>query len=172
MKLLSALTLTTAATASSFTQPSFGNNSATTNNTTTNGTLINTNNRIKTGISCGPGNGVWVLGGIYHSLVDEFCLGVEASDISDGYMQSDTYLTELSPQGKALQGDAGKIIFVIKNNGETPAYHIYDWIEDCAVPLKALMDQDCAGERGDTRGGTNTVGKIVFEATIKKGDIW
>lgn len=61
---------------------------------------------------------------------------------------------------------------VIKNNGETPAYHIYDWIEDCAVPLKALMDQDCAGERGDTRGGTNTVGKIVFEATIKKGDIW
>jgi hypothetical protein len=60
----------------------------------------------------------------------------------------------------------------IKNNGQTPAYHINDWMDDCATPLKALIDQDCAGERGDTKGGTNTIGKIVFEATVKKGDTW
>ncbi|KAG9517498.1 hypothetical protein KCU93_g8752, partial [Aureobasidium melanogenum] len=173
MKTSYILLMTATAIVSSLAEPMFGNNSAVPKNSTTaNSTAIIINNKARTGISCGPGNGVWVLGGQFYSLVDQFCLTVEGSDISDGYSQSDTYLTELSPQGKAQQGDAGKVIFAIKNNGQTPAYHINDWMDDCATPLKALIDQDCAGERGDTKGGTNTIGKIVFEATVKKGDTW
>lgn len=34
------------------------------------------------------------------------------------------------------------------------------------------MDTDCYGKNGDTKGGTNNIGNIVFEATIKEGDTW
>jgi hypothetical protein len=62
------------------------------------------------GIECGPGNGVWVLEEDFLSLVGTFCAIREYSDISDGYMVSDTYLVKLTPQGGQTVGDDGKII--------------------------------------------------------------
>lgn len=64
-------------------------------------------------IDCGPGNGVWIPGSTYRSLVYEFCLSAEGTDISDGYSQSDTYLATLSPQGKQTTGSAGKVICAV-----------------------------------------------------------
>jgi hypothetical protein len=67
----------------------------------------------------------------------------------------------------------GKTLVAIKNNGEKPAYHLKYWVDDCATQLRALLETDCNGKKnGDTRGGTNTIGNIVFEATLKKGDTW
>jgi hypothetical protein len=67
----------------------------------------------------------------------------------------------------------GKTLVAIKNNGEKLAYHLKYWVDDCATQLRALLETDCNGKKnGDTRGGTNTIGNIVFEATLKKGDTW
>lgn len=66
-----------------------------------------------------------------------------------------------------------KIVSVAVWNEEVlPAYHMGDWIKDCAMPMKALITQDCFGDKGDTKGGKNSVGGMIYEATIKKGDTW
>lgn len=38
--------------------------------------------------------------------------------------------------------------------------------------MLALLDKDCYGKKGDSKGGKNKVGSITFEATVKKGDTW
>lgn len=57
-------------------------------------------------IECGAGKGVWLLGNDFYNFIDDFCISVEGSDITDGYMVSDTYLVTLSPQGSEIVGKA------------------------------------------------------------------
>lgn len=73
-------------------------------------TTIHVNSKVRNGIECGPGNGVWLLATDFYPLVDEFCMSVEGNDISDGYSASDTYLVSLTPQDGGLFGNAGKVI--------------------------------------------------------------
>ncbi|KAF2490067.1 hypothetical protein BU16DRAFT_567165 [Lophium mytilinum] len=124
------------------------------------------------GVECGPGKGVWVPGLMFLDMAASFCTAAEGSDISDGYMYSDTFLVELNTQGSEEKGPAGKIIFAIRNDGERPAYHVTDWSTKCYDYLKVFMDNECKGTRGDTKGGINTIGNIKYEATIKEGDVW
>lgn len=62
----------------------------------------------------------------------------------------------------------------IKNDGERPAFHLWDWTENCYNQLMDLVREgsSCRGEKGDTKGGKNKIGSITFEATVKKGDVW
>jgi hypothetical protein len=79
-------------------------------------TTMHVNSKVRTGIKCGPGKGVWLLSTDFYPLVDDFCMSVEGKDISDGYMASDTYLVNLTPQDGGWFGDAGKIICKSKSD--------------------------------------------------------
>jgi hypothetical protein len=44
----------------------------------------------KRDISCGPGDGVWAPGDTYSSIIQQFCVSREYTDLSDGYMMVST----------------------------------------------------------------------------------